>query len=78
MTAKEELLSCLRNFPGVSGEPEIEGESLTWLRVETKTDEDIEAVVGLPIRLVHQPLATALLLPVVAVILMRLWFRHRG
>jgi hypothetical protein len=47
VTAKEELLSCLRNFPGVSGEPEIEGESPTWLRVETKTDEDIEAVVGL-------------------------------
>lgn len=47
MTKNEELLSCLRNFQGVSGEPEIEGECPTWLRVDTKSAEDVEGVVAL-------------------------------
>jgi hypothetical protein len=47
VTAKEELLSCLRNLPGVCGEPEIQGECPTWLRVETGAAEDVEGVVAL-------------------------------
>jgi hypothetical protein len=47
MTQSEELLACLRNLSGVNGEPEIEGECPTWLRVETKSDEDAETVVAL-------------------------------
>jgi hypothetical protein len=47
MTGKEELLACLRYFPGVRGEPEIEGECPTWLRVETGAAENVEAVVAM-------------------------------
>jgi hypothetical protein len=46
-TKKEELLLCLRNFPGVIAEPEIEGECPTRLRVETKSADDVQGVEAL-------------------------------
>lgn len=41
---KLELLSWLKQFPGVIGEPEIEGEGPTRARVETRSAEDAATV----------------------------------
>lgn len=44
MIDKATLLSWLSRFPGVVGEPEIEGEGPTRARVETRSTDDAATV----------------------------------